>query len=221
VEAPYWKQKWEAGDIGFHLDRPHPQLVRHFSDVEPGQVLVPLCGKSNDLIWLRDQGHQVVGIELSRIACEAFFAENSIAYEFREIGAFTVFTAERVTIWCGDFFSVPDAAWIGCTALYDRAAMIALPKNMRSKYAEEVVRRWRAPAGAPMLLIAIEYSSPDSATESIGPPFSVTENEIARHYGPAFEIRKVNEARDPILSDRAPKFSGIEVIEKAYRLKKI
>ncbi len=217
MEAPYWKQKWESGDIGFHLDRPHPQLVRHFSDVEPGVVMVPLCGKSNDLIWLIHQGHRVVGIELSRVACESFFAENSIAYNIREEGAFTVFEGERVTIWCGDFFSAPDAAWTGCTALYDRAAMIALPEDMRRSYTTEVIQRWRASPGAPMLLIAVEYPAP----EPMGPPFSVTESEIANLYGQAFEIRQVNRARDPILSDRAPKFSGIEVIEKAYRLKKI
>lgn len=217
MESSYWKQKWEMGEIGFHLDRPHPQLVRHFSDVEPGRVMVPLCGKSNDLVWLRQQGHQVVGVELSRLACESFFAEHGIAHTVRTDGGFTVFEADGITIWCGDFFATPDAAWVGCTAVYDRAALIALPEEMRSRYAAEVIRRWAVVRGAPMLLITVEYPAP----EPIGPPFSVEQSEVTRLYGQEFEIRQVNEARDPILSNRAPKFSGIEVLEKVYRLRKL
>ena len=39
---------------------------------------MPLCGKSLDLLWLRDQGHLVIGVELSATAFEDFCLENGI-----------------------------------------------------------------------------------------------------------------------------------------------
>jgi thiopurine S-methyltransferase len=215
MDSQYWKEKWETGDTLFHLDRPHEQLVRHFPHVPNGKVMVPLCGKSNDLLWLRAQGHEVVGIELSSVACEAFFRENKISCERVTHGSVVKYESDGITLWCGNYFEVPASAWRGCTSVYDRAALIALPEDLRRKYAHHMIGMWReqAPQGSPIFLITVEYAS-----ETMGPPFSVSEDEIRTLYGAAFEIQKLNEQREQSLSQRPPKFTGIEVIERVHRL---
>ena len=211
MDSQYWKQKWEKGETQFHLDAPHPMLVRYFSKAPARKVMVPLCGKSNDLVWLRAQGHEVVGVELSALACEAFFTENKIAFQKRQVGSAVVFQGERVTLWCGDFFEIPKSAWEGCTAVYDRAALIALPEEIRAKYARHIIQNVTQSS---MLLVTVEYQS----GQLIGPPYSVSEEEIHSLYGKSFEIERLESRRDEGLSNRPPKFTGIEVTEKVFRL---
>ncbi len=88
MEAQYWKGKWKAGDIGFHQSEVESLLVEHFSRLEPGTVLVPLCGKSLDMIWLKSKGWKVIGVELSSVACEAFFEENGLSFSTRAVAGF-------------------------------------------------------------------------------------------------------------------------------------
>ena len=70
----------------------------------PGRTLVPLCGKSADLTWLLTQGHQVVGVDISEIAAKAFASEQKIAMTRANEPPFTVFRAERIAYYVGDFF---------------------------------------------------------------------------------------------------------------------
>lgn len=215
MNPKYWEEKWKIGDTRFHLGIPHPSLKKHFSSEPPQKVLVPLCGKSQDLLWLYAQGHDVVGIELSPIACKAFFTENKIPFqkESREPG--TLYYADRISLWCGDFFQAPPAVWTGCRAVYDRAALVALPAEFRKQYARHLTDKLVKPASAAkMLLIAVQYESP---TEN-GPPFSVTETEVRNLYGDAFEIKLLDTQKDDSLSGRPPKFTNLEVHESTYRL---
>jgi thiopurine S-methyltransferase len=216
MDSQYWKDKWKAGDIGFHRENPHPRLVECFSKLQPRRVMVPLCGKSKDLVWLRAQGHAVVGIELSSLACESFFEENAIAFTKHAFGERTVYRGDRIEIWCMDFFKAPAAAWEGCTAVYDRAALIALPPEIRRKYAQHLTEAWKRDAAGEsfILLIVGEYKSP----QMIGPPFPVTEEEVNAYYGAGFDIQLLHSERDSALSGRPPKFTQIEVTERTYFL---
>ena len=84
MEPTFWQQRWQTNQIGFHEATPHPLLLRHWPrlTLAPGsRVFVPLCGKSLDLLWLRTQGHEVIGVELSAIGVDAFFAEAALMYE--------------------------------------------------------------------------------------------------------------------------------------------
>jgi thiopurine S-methyltransferase len=206
MDPLFWKKTWENGEINFHRDRPHPQLVEHFQHLKPGKVMVPLCGKSLDLLWLKNQGHEVVGIELSSIACEAFFRENELAFETSERSDFTVYRAERITLWCGDFFKSTAEAWNGVTNLYDRAALVALPPELRQRYVQHVLSLWKREPLSQGLVVALEY--PEGAIE--GPPFSVSESELRTHYGQDFRIEKVS-------SGVNPNFEG-KVTENVYRM---
>ena len=108
MEAKFWLDKWQANQIAFHAETVHPMLLNHWDALEierSSRVFVPLCGKSKDMVWLRERGHEVVGVELSEIAAEAFFAENTIEAERSEVGLFSSYSAAGYRILCGDLFN--------------------------------------------------------------------------------------------------------------------
>lgn len=188
MDPDFWHKRWQALEIGFHQDEINPYLVRYWPELKPGaggRVLVPLCGKSRDLIWLLDQGHSVVGIEVSPIAVEAFFAENNMAPTVTREAHFSRWTFENLELLCGDFFALdrPDIGEIA--AVYDRAALIALPADMRPRYASQLAKL--AGDTLPILLVTLEY---DQARMD-GPPFSVTDTEVAQLFGDRYAIERL------------------------------
>ena len=76
-----WQQSWRDRDIAFHQHVVNPHLVKFWQNLRltaADRVFVPLCGKSLDLLWLAEQGHPVIGVELSPLAVRAFFRENKL-----------------------------------------------------------------------------------------------------------------------------------------------
>jgi thiopurine S-methyltransferase len=175
MNRDYWISRWNENRIGFHRTGVHPLLQRFWPAVAPSKsarTLVPLCGKSEDMRWLADRGHQVVGVDLSEIAGETFGSEQGIAFTKTQIPAFTVLHSQRVTFYAGDFLEfTPDIAGV-FDVFYDRAALIALPPAMRPIYARHLQSLIAASGHG--LLITLEYDT--SGME--GPPFSVSENEV-------------------------------------------
>src|SRR5262245_57737685 len=107
MNQSFWLSRWNENQIGFHLKGINPLLTRFWSQVSPGssvRVVVPLCGKSEDLRWLADRGHEVVGVELSLIAAKAFAAEQRVVFTEAHEPPFTVLRSERITYYVGDFF---------------------------------------------------------------------------------------------------------------------
>jgi thiopurine S-methyltransferase len=179
MNREFWLERWQKGQIGFHQDEPEARLVALFPRPAAGgeRVLVPLCGKSLDMVWLAGQGCEVVGVELSRLACEAFFEENGVECTVRREGRFEVFRGGPYAIYCGDYFDLTPAELAGVSAYYDRAALIALPPEMRSRYVVHLraLLSDRAPRG---LVLAIEY--PEGLMQP--PPFSVSPAEVESLY---------------------------------------
>lgn len=170
MEADFWHNRWRDNAIPFHKAETNPSLEKHFHNLGldgAGDVFVPLCGKSVDMCWLREQGCTVTGVELSDIAVRDFFAEQGMAAESRREGAFEILEADGIRLLCGDFFALEPVHTANASAVYDRAALIALPPDLRSRYVEHL--HAIVPARAPMLLLTFEY--PPHETE--GPPFSV------------------------------------------------
>lgn len=175
MEPKFWQERWARNQIGFHLPEVNPYLQRHWSRLnltEGARVLVPLCGKSLDLMWLANQGLRVVGVELSEQAVEAFFSEQNLTPRISQQGVFKVFEADLIEIWCGDFFALEAEVLADCSALYDRAALIALPPPMRVQYAERLNCVLRP--GCQGLLITLDYEQ----TQKAGPPFAVPDEEV-------------------------------------------
>lgn len=190
MDTAFWHARWETGQIGFHQDEIHVALQDFWPQLHlPGdeQVFVPLCGKSLDMLWLLEQGHHVLGVELSPIAVAAFFQENGLVPESTQADAFTAWRFGEVKLLCGDFFDLRPAHLTQTRAVYDRASLVALPPEMRQRYAAHLAGLL-APA-TPVLLITLEYPQ----TEMNGPPFSVTETEVRDLYGAYFTIEKLDE----------------------------
>ena len=120
MEPKFWQERWARNQLGFHLPEVNPYLERHWPSLalaEGAKVLVPLCGKSLDLMWLATQGHRVLGVELSEQAVEAFFSEQSLTPRITQRGVFTVYQADLIEVWCGDFFALDAEVLADCTAV--------------------------------------------------------------------------------------------------------
>ena len=189
MEKSFWQERWQRNEIGFHRDSVHPALDKHWSEVCHGKtnpVLVPLCGKSIDMIWLARQGHPVVGVELDRGAVEAFFEEAGMTPVIDERGRLPSFSAGGVTILVGDFFEFDCPGQFGL--VYDRAALIALPPEMRPRYLAHLASLLTP--GARGLLVTLEYQQ----SSMQGPPFSVMPTELAGNRDLEFRCLERHEA---------------------------
>lgn len=199
MDTEFWQKKWQEKDIRFHRSTYHPQLENFGARLPKGTVLVPLCGKTLDMIYLASLGHKVIGVELSDIACREFFNENNITVDESVIPGFKVFTSASIKLFCGDFFNLPESVWKEVTGLYDRAALVALPSDMRKKYAQEIVSKVKAE----ILLISFEY--PEGAIQ--GPPFSVPESEVRSIYK-GCEIERIHTHKESV--------RDIDVVENSF-----
>jgi thiopurine S-methyltransferase len=187
MDANFWQQKWQRGEIGFHESAVNPFLVAHFDKLRlpPGsRLLLPLCGKTLDIGWLLARGYRVVGAELSQLAVDALFAELGVVPRITELGVLKHYQAPNIDIFNGDIFELASAQVGSVDAVYDRAALVALPAELRQRYAAHL----RALSNtAPQLLVTYEY---DQSLRP-GPPFSVTGDEVAQLYADAYELSVV------------------------------
>jgi thiopurine S-methyltransferase len=184
MDANFWHQRWEANQIGFHESKPNPLLVTYFkalSLVQGSRVFVPLCGKTLDIAWLRSNGCRVAGAELSELAIQQLFAELGIEPEISDIGEVKLYSAAAIDIFVGDIFNLTRKMLGTVDAVFDRAALVALPENVRIRYAKHLIDITN---NAPQLLITYDYDQ--KLTQ--GPPFSVSNEEVSRHYRDRYEI---------------------------------
>ena len=171
-----WLARWEKGQTGWHEESGSSALRKFWPHHNaPKRVLVPMCGKSQDLLWLAEQGLEVTGVELSEIAARSFFVENNITFELDESDGQLWFRASHhsLAIVCGDYFEFNDAPY---DALYDRAALVALPAALRPAYVEHT--KTLLTADAMQLLVTLEYDQ----SKVNGPPFSVLPEEVSSYW---------------------------------------
>lgn len=199
MEAQYWQQKWDEGKIGFHQTDVNkrlvtfwPQLVfpeKSVADEHTGCVFVPLCGKSLDMLWLHSRGHQVLGVELSDKAAQAFFKDNDLSVTTRLDGQFTVYEgagpARGITILVGDYFDLTPEHCQSCVAVYDRASMIAMNPDLRERYAHHLATLMSG--GSRGLLLTISYDQ----SRMQGPPFSVSDENVSQILQNNFNINEL------------------------------
>lgn len=198
MEESFWHERWSRGEIGFHQHdyNAHMQAFTHRLGLEPGgHVLVPLCGKSRDMLWLLEQGYHVTGIEISRRAVADFFHENGIQARLSRQDGVEVFSHGRLQIVVGDFFDIDSFGLPQADAVYDRASLIALPKSMRRTYVR--VLMGHVAAGRRVLLITLDYPQ----QEMNGPPFAVSRAEVEALFQPFCRVEDIHSedclAREP------------------------
>lgn len=216
MDSAFWIERWEQRQIGFHQDtvNTHLESFWHRLGLEPGSaVFVPLAGKTLDMLWLRGMGHSVAAVELSPIAVEEFFAENRLEEEVTAEGAFQTHYCDGVKILRGDFFQLRPEQLGRVDAVYDRAALVALPPPMRKAYAEHL--KSLLPRHAQILLVTMEYTQ----HEMDGPPFSVGSEEVRALYADAYEIECIH-THDALAENPQFEKRGVTRLqERAYLLR--
>ena len=188
MDAEFWHKKWADKDIAFHTSGANPMLERYFSALalsKGARIFLPLCGKTRDIAWLRQQGMHVAGAELSRIAVEELFSELGETPVISELGELSVYTAPGLDIYLGDIFALTAPLLGAVDAIYDRAALVALPAEMRENYTQHLIQMTDA---APQLLVNYDYQQ----SAMPGPPFAISDDELNRHYAQRYTLESLH-----------------------------
>ena len=184
MDASFWHQRWEKNETAWHESKANPLLVKHFPELslaKRGRVFVPLCGKTLDISWLLAQGYRVAGAELSQKAIEQLFMELGVQPEISEVGELDQWSAKNIDIFVGDIFALSRQELGRVDAIYDRAALVAFPEEMRIRYTAHLMEMTGT---APQLLICYDYDQ--RLLE--GPPFSISKEEVHRHYVALYDV---------------------------------
>ncbi len=193
MQANFWHQRWKDNDIAFHEKETNPALIKHFKKLSLAKgcrVFLPLCGKTLDIAWLLASGYRVVGAELSEMAIEQLFTELTVKPNISRLDKFIHYSAKNVDIFVGDIFNLSSQILGKVDAIYDRAALVALPKEMRNQYVEHLMEITNK---APQLLLSFEYNQ--NVME--GPPFSVTNEEVKEHYSKNYKLTLLSSSDIP------------------------
>jgi thiopurine S-methyltransferase len=217
MHPDFWHQRWHDNQIGFHQDKPTPLLLKHWPAIgmpTGATIFVPLAGKSLDMVWFASQGYRVLAVELSPVAIRQFISEHGVVPEVRESRYGTHYLAGAVELVGGDVFALDADALADCGAVFDRAALIALPPELRRRYANEVYSL--LPQGCRGLLITLEYPQ----LEKQGPPFSVTEPEVRGLFSHDWDV-EVLERRDILAQQPSFVAEGVTALQTVvYRLQR-
>ncbi len=209
MEAQYWHDKWAAQDIGWHQKKPNHHLQHHLSVLQlktNDHVFVPLCGKTHDVGWLLNQGYRVTGIELNESAVQALFESLSLTPNVSETPSLKQYQAGPLTVWVGDVFLLTAEQLGSVQASYDRAALVALPPDMRKSYTQHLQL---ITGGAQQLLITFDYDQNAMA----GPPHSVPAEEVNKHYANSYQLNLlISETMEDKLKGR------VEAVELVWHL---
>jgi thiopurine S-methyltransferase len=218
VQPDFWLDRWRRAQIGFHQAAVDRHLKAYWPLLElplDSPVFAPLCGKSLDLMWLRERGHSVTGVELSPVALESFVMEQGIPARRRVLADFDVYEAGGLKLYRGDFFKLTRALLGNTSAVYDRAALISWTPAARESYVEHLTSL--TSPGTQMLLIAVEFPP----EQMQGPPFPLTRGNIEELFAGRFSIEEL--ARHEILElEPRLKARGLtELREVCYRMTRL
>lgn len=205
-----WQELWVTGETPWHQLQVEDALKTHFAGWAPARILVPLCGKTLDLKWLAEQRHEVVGADLSEVALERFLTEHGLVAMKRREGDFNVYRADNITLYQGDFFGLTPAQVGRFDAVYDRAALVALPPPLRPAYVAKVKELLKTQVSRPfqILQLTFERNPPDGQ----GPPFAICESDLSEVYGADFVIEKMETRKL-----REPPGANVRVIYRMQR----
>lgn len=184
MDAGFWHQRWDKNEIAFHESKANPLLVKHFNELSLAKgrrIFVPLCGKTLDISWLLSNGYRVAGAELSQLAIEQLFMELGVQPETSTVGEVEQWSANNLDIFVGDIFVLSRKILGPVDGIYDRAALVAFPEEMRKRYAAHLTE---ITGKVPQLLICYDYDQ--SLME--GPPFSVSNDDVKRYYAVKYDV---------------------------------
>lgn len=214
MESKFWHEKWDKNEVGFHLKKTHPLLQKHLNKERLDSiktVFVPLCGKTLDIQYLLELGLNVVANELSEKAVQALFEGLNLKPEITTWSGGKCYSAAGLKVWVGDFFELKSEQLDNIDLIYDRAALIALPEEMRLKYAKHLIL---VSNSASQFLITLAYDQNVMA----GPPFSVSKAEVIKHYEGGYGVDELS-SKDIIEYESKFASRGLDcLVESAYWL---
>ena len=211
MNAEFWHSRWQEKRIGFNQSAVNPLLINYFKQLNlpaGSRVFVPLCGKSIDMAWLAAQGYDVVGVELVETAVQEFFTEQNISptvHQHADNPAIKYYqgqlSGQTITLWVADIFALTTEDIGSVNAVYDKAALIALPADMRVQYSAQM---YQLSANAPQFIITLTYDQSKKA----GPPFSISSEQIQQYYGDNYHISELTS--EPTSIGSAPELTVSE-----------
>lgn len=218
MNPEFWHNRWQEKRIGFNQSEVNPLLKKYWSALNlpiGSRVFVPLCGKSIDMVWLLSQGYDVIGVELVESAVQEFFAEQNIEptvhqhVEKRAIKCYQGKLEDKgrsITLWVADIFALTAKDIGNINAVYDKAALIALPADMRQEYSEQVRQLSidKSNQAAAQLLLTLNYDQ----SKKDGPPFSISHEQLQQYYGSHYEITEL--ASEPASIGSMPELTVTE-----------
>lgn len=219
----FWIENcWSQGRTPWHLTKPHDFLIKHLHRLLNGRkvsdcnILVPLCGKSVDLIWLKDQGFkQIIGVEGVRTAIQDFSSESGISLKETVLQGMDIpsFESEdgRLKIILTDFFKLDHPsvnASVDC--VWDRGSLVAILPEHRPQYTASIQRLLRKESSWRYLAAITEYDK----SHMEGPPHSITHEELKGIFG-LFADAEVIEVAD-VSSGEPLKFDPKTTKRMAY-----
>ena len=227
MNPEFWQKRWQEGRIGFNQSAVNPLLIKYFNRLNltaGSRIFVPLCGKSIDMVWLATQGYDVMGVELVETAVQEFFAEQNIeptVYQQADNPMMKYYqgqlSGQTITLWVADIFALTAKDIGSINAVYDKAALIALPDDMRVRYSEQG-RKLSSDTSkvdganneiTPQLLLTLNYDQ----RKKNGPPFSIDGDQLEQYYGDHYQICEL--ANKPSSIGSAP---DITVTEQVWLL---
>jgi thiopurine S-methyltransferase len=218
LQPEFWHERWRTSQIGFHQSAVDGHLREYWPSLglaSNSRMFVPLCGKSLDLLWLRDRGHCVTGVELSAVALESFCAEHGIPSRRRVIDDFDIYETAKFQLFCGDLFSLTPELLGSISSIYDRAALISWTPELREAYVRHVTAL--TSSGTQTLLVTLEYPQ----TQMTGPPFSVSTEDVNRLYAHNHVIEQLSR-QDILAGESRLRSRGVTRLhEVCYRLTRL
>ncbi len=191
MEASFWFKSWELGGFhtSFHRKDIHPFVLKHMPPeaIEGTSILVPLCGKTVDMMYLAQYANKVIGVELVEEAILQFFQENNLNYQ--QVDDET-YVSGNITLLRKDFMALTPQEVGPIEWVLDRASLVALPSDMRKDYIRAIDRL--SNVGTRQLVITLEYFPLINSA-----PFSIAPDEVEHYYGRGHLIQHVESPRQP------------------------
>ncbi|KAM9737784.1 putative thiopurine S-methyltransferase isoform 5-T9 [Menidia menidia] len=192
-----WEGRWHEDRTGFHQAHVHRMLEAHLDQVLGGRAGVrfffPLCGKAVDMKWLADQGHSVVGVEISEKALRQFFEENNMTFSVDPVpaipGAKVYKSSEKnISLYQCDLYDFSSSVEGQFGAIWDRGSLVAINPKDRERYAALIVSLM---AGDCRYLLDTFLYDPD---QYAGPPFFVPDEQVQSLFGARCRVQLLDSA---------------------------
>jgi SAM-dependent methyltransferase len=171
----FWESRYEAKDTGWDLGAAAPPIAEFFARASapkpPARVIVPGCGRGHDALHLAKLGFEVLAVD---------FADPALAALRRRRRNLWI-PAARCRTLRSDVVHLP-ARLAGSFDLWlEHTCFCAIDPALRDGYVRTAAQVLR-PGG---LFVGLMYPFREAGD---GPPFPVSEGEVASRFRGAFEI---------------------------------